>query len=369
MAGLVAAALAAGMRNGTADEVVTTAALSESRAVLSGLRTRSIKNAERHLDLIGGRLERTRGTRLDGRNLNASTLAMRFSGDTPENSATFETRRLLAPEKERRTRRTAVWFGGNVTLDSARAEKPRFATVYTDGLAFGVDTRFGRRLLVGNAVGMAFDRTGIGDGGTLATRYLSNTLYGSLTTATDTYLDVAVGASRGTFRRQDGTGFFDAGGSPATQVFGLARHSRTFRRDKLRFRSYGQAKYLQTYFGSCRTPSGVYFASSTAQSLELTLGLRGETSRRTNLGKVSPHAVLEISRTMKSRSGTTLTFAESIEDLAAASTSRSGKLSARTGLNWALSDSTTINGEYAISSALGEFNARQKVTASFKLKF
>lgn len=369
IAGLVLLALMTGATNTAADDGAVLAALSDSHDILSRQKAKSIGNAKHQLGLVSARIGNTRGIRLEGGNLNASTLAMRFSGDTAENSATFQTKRLLAPKKERRTRRTAIWVGGNVILDSARAEKAQFATVYTDGLAFGIDTRLGSRLLLGNAIGMSFDRTGVGADGSLETRYFSNTLYGSLTTSPDTYLDVAVGASRGFFlSEQEGWDFFKAGDRPASQAFGLTRYSRLFQHDRLRLRSYGQARYLWTHFDSHHAKGGAYFSPYSTQALELTFGLRGETSAHTRLGKVKPHAVLEVSQTLKTSDPVVASF-ESIQDITAPSADRFGSFSARTGLKWTITSSASVDGEYALSSAIDEFTARQKVTARFKLAF
>ncbi|WEX10100.1 autotransporter outer membrane beta-barrel domain-containing protein [Chelativorans sp. AA-79] len=354
-----------------ADDDPVVAAFSEGRAALSGQKAKSASTPERQLGLVGGRLESTRGARVEGRNVNASSLALRFSGGSAEKNVAYETKHLLAPEKARRTRRTAVWFGGDVTLDSERAESPRLAAVYSNGLAFGVDTRFGPRLLVGNAVGMAFDRTGIGTSGSLETRSLSDTLYASLTTARNTYLDVMLGASRYAFHDELAAASISAGRRSASQAFGLARFSRQFERNRLRLRSYGQARYRHTRLSgyAMRGEETYSVEPYTSGSLELTAGLRGETVARTRIGRLAPHAVLEVSRSLKRTSGTVMTSVDGAEEVAAPSSGHSGKLSARTGLNWTITDRASINGEYSLSSAFDDPDVKQRVTARFKLTF
>ncbi|WP_163265783.1 autotransporter outer membrane beta-barrel domain-containing protein [Chelativorans alearense] len=372
--GLVAIfALAAGPPAAAEDGTVI--ALSDTLAALSRQRGKSIASANRQLELVRNRLEGTRGPRLDGRNVNASSLAMRFAGGSKKKGAAFETKHLLAPEKARRTRRRAAWLGGNVTLDSARAENPRLAALYTNGLTFGADMRLGPRLLVGNAVGAAFDRIPFGADGSLGTYYLSNTLYGSLTTSRDTFLDVALGASRSEFSGNYGAaGQSATGRRAANQFYGQARYSRRFERDRVRVRSYGQAKLLHTRLGNYREKGdGARLSQSRSiASLELTLGVRGETTVTANVGKLTPHAVLEVSRAARRTSRAVVTsLDEETGDshVIASSRGQSGRLTARTGLNWAISDSATLKGEYSVSSGMAEFVPQQKVTASFKLKF
>jgi len=370
-AGLLFLALTMKVPGALADEDGAAIALSANRGALSGQKAKSASNPVRQLGLVRGRLDGTRGARVEGRNVNASSFALRFSGSSAEKSAAYETKNLLAPEKERRTRRGAVWFGGDVTLDSARAEDPRLATVYTNGVVFGADTRLGRNLLVGNAVGMAFDRTGIGSEGSLQTRTLSDTLYASLTTAPDTYLDVMLGASRTEFLNDLGVESFSSSERFADQAFGMARFGRQFERDRLRLRPYGQASYLRTRLSSYEVEGEETYSIDpyAAGSLEFTVGLRGETSRKTKIGKVAPNAVLEVSRALKRSSASVVSSIEGTEEVAAPSSHHSGRVSARTGLNWTITDRASVSGNYSVSSAIGDFDAEQQVSASFKLKF
>ncbi|MCT7377442.1 autotransporter outer membrane beta-barrel domain-containing protein [Chelativorans salis] len=367
-------ALAAGAPP-AATEDGTAIGLSDTLAALSRQRGKSVKSANRQLELVRDRLANTRGPRLNGRNINASSLAMRFAGGSKKDSAAFETKHLLAPKKERRTRHRAAWLGGDVMLDSARAENPRLAALYTNGLTFGADARLSSRLLVGNAVGAAFDRTPFGADGSLGTYYLSNTLYGSLTTSTETFLDVALGASRSEFSGDYGAAGGSASGRrSANQFYGQARYSHRFERNRVRVRSYGQAKLLHTRLGDyVENGDGAHLGQAQSMgSLELTFGVRGETSVMSSVGKLTPHAVLEMSRTARRASSAVVTSLDEATDdnhVIASSSAQSGRLTARTGLNWAISDDATFKGEYSVSSGMAEFRPRQKVTARFKLKF
>jgi len=371
IAGLVFLATAVTVPKAGAEDSLEVTAFSANLDALSGQEAKSASDPARQLGLVGGRLESTRGARIEGRNVNASSFALRFSGSSAEKSAAYETKNLLAPEKERRTRRTAVWFGGDVTLDSARAEDPRLAAVYTNGIAFGADTRLGRDLLVGNAVGMAFDRTGIAAEGSLQTRSFSDTLYASLTTAPDTYLDVMAGGSHTAFRNDLGVETFSSAERSATQAFGLARFSRNFERKRLRLRPYGQARYLHTRLSGYSVEGNDTYSVKpySSDSYELTLGLRGETSAKTRAGKVAPNAVLEVSRAFKRDSGSVVSSMEGAEEVAAPATDHSSRLSARTGINWTITDRASVSGAYSVSSTIGDFNAEQQVSARFKLKF
>ena len=361
--------IAAGEQSLAADDGTAVIDPAVNLAALSAQRDRSASAASRQLGLIRGRLDGTRGLRAEGRNIHSSSLSLRFADRSKEKSAAFETRHLLAPEKKRRTRRGGVWFAGDVTLDSARAEDPRRSSVYSNGVAFGADLRLGPRLLVGNAAGMAFGRTGFGAEGTLATQSLSNTIYGSLTTSSDTYLDLAIGASHSIFRN----GHLDAAAPPAgngsaSQLFGQARYSRKIERGRFRLRSYGQAGFQRMKLDAFRQAGNGERAGGSASSelFDLALGFRGETSARTRKGTMTPHVAVEMSRTMRRTSA----LAEgAVERAMTSSRSRAGKVSARTGLNWTISDHANLRAEYSLSSVMADFRPQQKVTARYKLNF
>lgn len=338
-------------------------------AALSAQRDKTASAASRQLGLVQGRLDGTRGLRVEGRNIHSSSLAIRFTGRSKEKSAAFETRHLLAPEKERRTRRGGVWFAGDVTLDSARAEDPRRSGVYSNGVAFGGDLRLNPRLLIGNATGAAFGRTGFGAEGTLTAQSLSNTLYGSLTTSRDTYLDLAIGASHGSFLDgQSGAASPFSGNGSANQFFGQARYSRKLERGRFRFRSYGQADFQKMKLDTSRRAGTGEPTSGSASSeqLNFALGIRGETSARMRKGTMTPHVTVEVSRTTQRTSAVAEGSAERAMTF---SRSRSGKVSARTGLDWAISDRANMRAEYSLSSVMADFHPQQKVSARFKLSF
>lgn len=350
-------------------------ALADSHASFSRQKRAAAENPLRQLELVTGRLAGTREHRIRGRNVNASSLAMRFAGGSPQDSAAFETGRYLAPAKDRETRRMGIWFGGDVTLDSRRAEDPRRAAIFTDGLAMGTDIRLRPSLLVGNAVGAAFDKTGFGDSGSLRSTYLSDVLYGSLTTSQRTYLDVALGASRSGFANRYGDEQTTLSGyRSGSQVFGLARFSRQFEHDKLRLRPYGQARVQRSRFGAYAADGGNSGAHlwrpRTASMFTLSLGLRGEASAMTRLGRLSPHTNLEISRTAKYMSGAYGTAPEGNALLETkASSSGSSTFTARTGLDWTISKGASVNGQYVLSSRLDTFSPKQEVKAKFELAF
>src|SRR5690606_1730620 len=98
----------------------------------------------------------------------------------------------------------------------------------------------------------------------------------------------------------------------AHQVFGQVRFSRQYRADRLKLRSYGQANFARTRLNDySSTGTGVHSCGTqTADSLELTFGMRGETSSNTRAGRLSPHAVLELSRNITRVGGVAVTGAD-----------------------------------------------------------
>ncbi|TWG90395.1 hypothetical protein L598_000700001520 [Mesorhizobium sp. J18] len=351
----------------SAEEKVAALDVTKIEAAISGQIGKGASNRTRQLDLVNNRLDTTRALRPGGSNANSSSLAIRFNGKDAEKSAALEAKNYIAPEKARRTRRLAVWMAGDVMVDSARAQDPHLATVYTNGLVIGADARLGPRLLVGNAVGTAFDRTGIGGEGSLRSRYISNTFYGSVFTTAHTFLDFALGASHSDYSSRYGHADQDRA---ATQVFGLARYSREFRRDRFRFRPYGQAALSRTGLGRYDGPATGYCGTQSTDTMKLTLGMEGDTSIVTSAGKLRPHAGFEMTRVTKHTSGGVITIDDGSDDYVfAASTSASGNMVASTGIDWSINDRTTFNARYGVSTDVVDFSPQQTISASFKLRF
>ena len=351
----------------SADETVAALDITRIEAAISGQVGKGASNRTRQLDLISGRLDRTRALRLSGRNANSSSLAIRFNGRNAEKSAALEAKNYIAPEKARRTRRLAVWMAGDLLVDSARAQDPRLATVYTNGLVIGADARLGPRLLIGNAVGTAFDQTGLGEDGSLRSRYISNTFYGSIFTAADTFLDFALGASRSDYSSR--SGHADQGRA-ATQVFGLARYSREFRRKQFRFRPYGQARLSRTGFGRYDGSAALYCGTQSTNTLKLTLGVEGDTSITISAGKLRPHASFQMTQVTKHNSGSIIASVGGGDDYVLASSSdASGNVVASTGIDWTINERTTFNARYGVSTDIIDFSPRQTISAGFRLRF
>lgn len=355
------------------EEAVSLPNVSERVAALSAQAARGWTQKSRQLDLVVGRLNKARTKRPDGKNINTSSLAVSFIGRNGRHetkTTMLQTSDLLAPDKARQTDRLGVWFAGDVKVDSLRAGNPRLATVHTDGITFGTDARLGPNLLVGNAIGTAFDRTGVGEDGSLRSLAIADTLYASTFLSTDTYLDVAVGAAWTDFTSRYGAA--DAAGSrDARQLYATARYSREFRRGRLTLRPYGEAGTSQTYFGRYgEDASDLTCPSQSALFRHFSFGMRAETALDTSLGMLRPHAKFEVSRTTKRRSGATIAWSEAADAYRLSpAVEYQNTFVAQTGLKWQISDRATLDGEYRLSSGLAEFEPQQKITASFNLRF
>lgn len=338
-------------------------------SALSGQRDRQGVDRRRQLGLVSQRLDTTRASRPDERdNINTSSFAIRFAGPSADESAAFETRNHLSPEEARRTERLALWLAGDLTVDRARANDPRLATVHTDGLTFGTDARLGPRLLVGNALGTGFDRTGIGSDGWQGSRYISDTLYASAFTGKQTYLDLAVGAAWTRFDTYYGAA--GAGDRGARQLYALARYSRKYATGRSVLVPYGEAGISRTgYGGYTEGGTGLACPAQSARAYHVSMGMRGQTSFATRAGRLEPHAGMDVARTMKRMSAATLAPDDGLRRSIAPSLARTARLAATTGLKWAISENATFDGQYAVTGDLGDFRPGQSVTASFKLRF
>jgi hypothetical protein len=97
-------------------------------AALSAQRDKTASAASRQLGLVQGRLDGTRGLRVEGRNIHSSSLAIRFNGRSTEKSAAFETRICLRPRRNGAhgaavsgSRATSRWTAPEPRTRAARA--------------------------------------------------------------------------------------------------------------------------------------------------------------------------------------------------------------------------------------------------------
>lgn len=321
----------------------------------------------RQLSLVMERLDTTRALRLDGHNANTGAVALRFAGEGPENKAVFDMRDHLAPEKVRRTQRLAVWFAGDVALDSTRAADGRASLVHSDGVAMGADARLSPRLIVGNTVGTGFDRVRIGEKGSLAARYLSQTVYGSFFTGADSYLDVTLGGALMDFSSAlDAPG--DGGRRAGHQLFGAARYSHDFTHDKTTIRPYGRLRLARsTLDGHGERGSAPGQAMHRTDETRIALGLGTQTAIERVPGTLRPRADVELAWTRKRERGGVI--GDAADASPAAETARRS-VSMTAGFDWAMDERTHLDAGYNISAAAdSEDPARQSVNAGLRLRF
>ncbi|WP_157019538.1 autotransporter outer membrane beta-barrel domain-containing protein [Mesorhizobium xinjiangense] len=324
----------------------------------------------RQLGLVAARLRQTRSARPNGRNAHASSLAVRFTG--AGDGAVFDTANHIAPEKERRTDRLAVWFAGDLTVDGARHENARASTLYSNGVLAGSDVRVGPHLLLGNAVGFGFGRTAFGETGSLGTRYLSDTAYGTIFTGRDSYLDLALGAAT-----MDHSTAYDGatggGRRGGKQVFAGTGYSRSFRHRRLTIRPYGQSRLSWSAFDrstrsvadGCAGPARQTYRAS------ITAGVSGERPFTHSAGRFRPHADarMEWSRA-RTRFGARLAGADDIGDGHGAIAETAARLNLTAGVDWTVSDEATLATSYNLSTDLLENTEReQTLGARFSMKF
>ncbi|WP_295814740.1 autotransporter outer membrane beta-barrel domain-containing protein [uncultured Nitratireductor sp.] len=317
---------------------------------------RAADSEARQLSIVRERLANTR--RLRARGGNAEAILMRLHVKRRDHNETrsklLDTGKVTAEEKLRRTPRLARWMGGEAVLSQARTNDPRASALSTKGVAFGADYRVNPRLLIGHAMGMAYDRSPLSTDMTYSARMFSETLYGTVFTGNETYLDFAVGAARSRFsgRVDDGT---RTPGASGDRVFAMLRASRVFTHDVLSLRGYGEGRFSQMHFNG--TADGLRDGAT-----RMTLGLTGETKISTRRGRLTPHAGLEWSLLRKE--GTVPG-----ETLPAHRLEESAKITATAGFDWALNPRATLKADYGLTADPRAHTRKQTVKTHFTLRF
>lgn len=348
-------------------------------AALAAQFGKSASNGARQTALVDARLETTRNARLAGGNANGSSLAFTFNG-APVNGATseeqakenaaFDTANHIAPEKERRTHKYGLWFGGNVTLDAARSTESRLATTFSDGVVIGGDMRLSPNILIGNAFGGAFDRVGVGTEASQRSRFFSDALYGTFFTSMTSYVDTVLGVSRTDFASTYGSGA--SGRRDANRVFGNIRYSRVFRHRDMEFVPYGKAVLahmaLDDYF---ERGAGLFCPSQVRNSFDLAIGMRSQATVATSSGSLRPHADLALSRGLKSGYRSTLIAIADPDRKTTVSAEKdvSAGFAATAGIDWTISKRATAATLYTVSASMAEERPRQSLSARFTLRF
>jgi hypothetical protein len=366
---LLAIQLSTSMPANAQDGARAPAWLPNAISVLNRQRERPVAHASRQAALVESRIQSTRGLRFRQRNVDDSTLRLRFDGGGADRSAVLDSRQYRGAEKHRQRRRFGTWFAGDVVMESAGVHDPRRSAFNSNGVAAGVDMRLGKRVVVGNAIGGAFDRVGVGPDASLASRTLSSTTYGSFAASGESYVDTAVGTAVTTYSGDYGQGARASGSGQ--EIFGSARVSRQFRRDRLTLRPYGRGRVGSTRFSPGQQNTGLAGERASGSSMQLGVGVAAQGSWKAGEGAVRPRATLELNRALKRTSATVLhvledDFGSHVVDPAKTG---SGRVSFSGGVDWVIDDKTSLKGEYRMSTSARAFDPVQAVTGSFRVKF
>ncbi|MCR4268525.1 autotransporter outer membrane beta-barrel domain-containing protein [Nitratireductor sp. ZSWI3] len=331
-------------------------------AIFDRQSARAAASETRQLSILEERLNNTRELRGAGGNAAASLVRLRIKRGTGTDvhSKLLDTRKVMAPEKLRRTPRLAGWMGGEAELSEARSNDPRASGLSSKGLALGADLRISPRLLIGNAVGLAYDRSPLSTDLTYEARTLTTTLYGTIFTTPQTYLDFALGGARSDFSGRAMTGERPPAAA-GDRVFAMLRASRAVDvggRDgqTLKLRGYGQGTVSRTRFDGATDGCGT-------EAAKVSLGLRGETKRATQRGHVRPHAGVEwsLTRTQTEHPGATLDDRHRLD--------RQARFAATAGFDWKVNPHATVKANYGLSAGAASGSPEQTLKARFTLRF
>jgi len=213
-----------------------------------------------------------------------------------------------------------AWVSGAAnfgTVDDGRdREGFKFST---DGLTIGADRRFGDALVVGGAVGWAYDSSRIGDNGTRSEADAwSVALYGSWQPAEKAFFDVVLGYGRLDFdsrRYVTANGDFAYGKREGDQWFGAATAGWDYHHARgLNLSPYGRIEATRSVLDAFTEEGGGVFALAYDEQATTTvigaLGVKGDYAFKTRLGRTIPSFRIEYAYDLKGTGTARLRYAD-----------------------------------------------------------
>ncbi len=200
-----------------------------------------------------------------------------------------------------------IWAEGNInfgTLKATNANIDNQLRFNTDGLSIGVDRPFGEKIILGFGLGVASDRTVIGNSGSLSKADANSLfIYGSFLLSDNLFLDTMIGngsISYNLSRYIAAVDDFALAQRNADQLFASISASYEFRDEALLFAPYLRLdSRVDTLDAFTETNAGVNSLSynkETINSIRYALGLRIESAHQANFGWILPQLRVEWSQ-------------------------------------------------------------------------
>ncbi len=214
-----------------------------------------------------------------------------------------------------------VWVGGNIDFGNREGTGSQSGLEFsTDGISVGVDGRFSDTLTLGAGLGYARDATDIGsDGSRTRSRGWSVTGYGSYQPSPTFFVDGLLGygdSDHDTDRFAATAGGYARGDRDAHQYFGSMAAGYERRGEGWLLSPYGRVDAardtLDGYTESGAGDPALRYSEETFSSLQLSLGLRAETTRRTHFGRARTRFIVEYGHGFADHPGATIVYADRV---------------------------------------------------------
>jgi uncharacterized protein YhjY with autotransporter beta-barrel domain len=214
----------------------------------------------------------------------------------------------------------SIWAEGNInfgTLKAANANGNNQLRFNTDGLSIGVDRPFGEKIILGFGMGVANDRTVVGNSGSLS-KADANSLfvYGSFLLSDHLFLDTMIGNGSISYdltRHIAAVDGFALGQREADQLFASISASYELRDEALLFAPYlrldSRIDTLDAYSETGAGANTLSYNKETINSNRYALGLRIESAHQANFGWVLPQFRVEWSKENDDDRQSIMTFA------------------------------------------------------------
>lgn len=321
------------------------------------------------------RLDATRKLLLEGLNRHSTSLTLKLEGPSGQSATALAAKDHIAKPAELETHRFGLWSSGALVVDTTPSQDGRAAALYTDGLTFGADALIDPQLLIGAALGLAFDDQMVdASSASLGSRYVSSMLYGTLSSGSETYFDFSAGAARMAFStaRCVAGGVEATGTRPGTQFFTTGQYSYRHKTGPFILKPFGRAALARTALDgfSENGPQSYAYDAQTVTHLSLSLGLSGETALRTTAGWIRPHAELKVADNAAWWTNGNISDPGVAGSYLVEGTDTFGRqLNLGLGVDWAAAGSAKFGLNYNVAAPLAGADALQSVKAIARLKF
>lgn len=200
-----------------------------------------------------------------------------------------------------------IWAEGNInfgTLKATSASANNQLRFNTDGLSIGIDRPFGEKVILGFGIGVANDRTVIGNSGSLSKADANSLfLYGSFLLSDNFFLDTMIGNGNISYdlsRYIAAVDGFALAQRDADQLFASISASYEFRDEALLFAPYlrldSRVDTLDAYSETNAGVNALSYNKETINSIRYALGLRIESAHQANFGWILPQFRIEWSQ-------------------------------------------------------------------------